>query len=93
MPLPKDRTSLLLASALLLIAASAVLISVLAVQPVAAEPMDAMELSSADAVSDGMPFHPLSLELSMTVVIDMSLMTLGLVILFKDDGLERYQAR
>jgi predicted permease len=37
--------------------------------------------------------QPLSLGLSLTVVADMGLMTLGLVILFKDDAPGRYRAR
>ena len=36
---------------------------------------------------------PLSLGLSLTIVADMGLMTLGLVVLFKEDSPDQYRAR
>jgi multisubunit Na+/H+ antiporter MnhC subunit len=48
---------------------------------------------SGDIVPEGVMIQPLSLSLSLTVVIDMGLMTLGLVILFMDDAPSRYRAR
>lgn len=42
---------------------------------------------------EAMGLHPLSLGLSLTIVIDMGLMTTGLVILFMEDGVARHRVR
>jgi hypothetical protein len=80
--------------------ATAIAVVVLAMAMVAMSPQDgsnqapqsATPSTEADAAG-AMGFVSLGLGLSLTIVADMGLMTLGLVILFREDAPEHYRIR